>query len=156
MKSCFFQLMQLCSIRRSLSIEARKALVYSFVDAGRVDYCNVILYDVSNAVVRRMQTALNAATRLMVDAGRRQHLTPILQSLHCLPVKQQILYKIGILSFHCICGDGPAYLTEMLIVHPSIRHVLLCVLETSQRKQLIVAFFQGTLNTTVALCSDHK
>ena len=60
-----------------------------------------------------MQTALNAATRLVVDAGGRQHMTPNLQSLHWLPVKQRILYKIGILSFHCVHGDEPAYLTEM-------------------------------------------
>ena len=40
-------------------------------------------------------------------------MTPILQSLHWLPVKQRILYKIGILSFHRVRGDGPAYLTEM-------------------------------------------
>ena len=111
-KSCFFQLRQLRSIRRSLPTDARKALVHSFV-ASRIDYCNAILYSESDGVVRRMQTALNAAARLVVDAGRRQHMTPILQSLHWLPVKQRILYKIGILPFHCVCGDGPAYLTEM-------------------------------------------
>ena len=55
-----------------------------------------------------MKTALSAAARLVVDAGRRQHMTPILQNLHWLPVKQRILYKIGILSFHCVRGDGPA------------------------------------------------
>ena len=111
-KSCFFQLRQLRSIRRSLPTDARKALVHSFV-ASRIDYCNAILCGVSDRVVRRMQTALNAAARLVVDAGRRQHMTPILQSLHWLPVKQRILYKIGIISFHCVRGDGPAYLTEM-------------------------------------------
>ena len=59
-------------------------------------------------------TALNATAGLVVDAGRRQHpRTPILQSLHWLPVKQRILYKIGIIPFHCVRGDGPAYLTEM-------------------------------------------
>ena len=85
-KSCFFQLRQLRSIRRSLPTDARKALVHSFV-ASRIDYCNAILYGVSDGVVRRMQTALNAAARLVVDAGRRQHMTPILQSLHWLPVE---------------------------------------------------------------------
>ena len=112
MKSCFFQLGQFRSIRRSLPTDARKALVHSFV-ASRIDYCNAILYGVSDGVVRRMQTTLNAAARLVVDAGRRQHMTPILPSLHWLPVKQRILYKIGLLSFHCVRGDGPAYLTEM-------------------------------------------
>ena len=88
-----------------LPTDARKALVHSFV-ASRIDYCNAILYGVSDGVIRRMQTALNAAARLVVDAGRRQHMTPILQSLHWLPVKQRILYKIGILSFHCVRGTS--------------------------------------------------
>ena len=67
-KSCFFQLRQLRSIRRSLPTDARKALVHSFV-ASRIDYCNAILYGVSDGVIRRMQTALNAAARLVVPAG---------------------------------------------------------------------------------------
>ena len=82
-KSCFFQLRQLCSIRRSLPTDARETLVHSFV-ASRIDYCNAILYGVSDGVVRRMQTALNAAARLVVDVGRRQHMTPIRVYIGCL------------------------------------------------------------------------
>ena len=50
---------------------------------------------------------------LLVDAGRRQHITPILRDLHWLPVKERILYKIGILTFQCVKKTGPAYLVEM-------------------------------------------
>ena len=32
---------------------------------------------------------------------------------HVLPVKERILYKIGILSFQCVRRTGPAYLVEM-------------------------------------------
>ena len=46
-KSCLFQLRQLRSIRRSRPIEAREALVHSFV-AGRVDNCNAILYQMAS------------------------------------------------------------------------------------------------------------
>ena len=98
-RSCFFQLRQLRSVRRSLPVEARKALVHCFI-SSRLDYCNAILYGVSGAVLRRLQTVLNAAARLVVDAGRRQHITPILRDLHWLPVKERILYKIGILTFN--------------------------------------------------------
>ena len=64
-------------------------------------------------MLRRLQTVLNAAARLVVDAGRRQHITPILRDLHWLPVKERILYKIGILTFQCVRKTGPAYLVEM-------------------------------------------
>ena len=111
-RSCFFQLRQLRSVRHSLPIEARKALVHCFI-SSRIDYCNAILYGVSGAVLRCLQTVLNAAARLIVDAGKRQHMTPILRDLHWLPVKERILYKIGILSFQCVRRTGPAYLVEM-------------------------------------------
>ena len=68
-RSCFFQLRQLRSVRHSLPIEARKALVHCFI-SSRIDYCNAILYGVSGAVLRCLQTVLNAAARLIVDAGQ--------------------------------------------------------------------------------------
>ena len=70
-------------------------------------------YGVSGAVLRRLQTVLNAAARLVVDAGRRQHITQILRDLHWLPVKERILYKNGILTFQCVRKTGTVYLVEM-------------------------------------------
>ena len=41
--SCFYQLRQLRSVRRSLTIDARHTLVSAFI-ASRVDYCNAVVY----------------------------------------------------------------------------------------------------------------
>ena len=59
-RSCFFQLRQQRSIRRSLTMEATQTLVNSFV-SSRVDYCNSIFYGATNAVLRRLQSVLDAA-----------------------------------------------------------------------------------------------
>ena len=45
-RSCFYQLRQLRSVRRSLTIDARHTLVSAFI-ASQVDYCNAVLYGVS-------------------------------------------------------------------------------------------------------------
>ena len=111
-RSCFFQLRQLRSVRHSLPVEARRSLIHCFISC-RIDYCNANLYGISGILLRRLQTVLNAAARLVVDAGKRQHMTPILKDLHWLPVKERILYKIGILTFRCVRGTGPDYLAEM-------------------------------------------
>jgi len=86
---CFYQLRQLRSARRSLSIDARRTLAAAFV-ATRVDYCNAVLYNgESTQVTRRLQMVLNAATRLVVGAGQFNHVTPVLRDvLHWLPVPQ--------------------------------------------------------------------
>ena len=60
--------------------------------------------------VRRLQMVLNAAARLVVGAGKFEHITPTLcDVLHWLPVRQRILYKITATAFDCIGGTGPAY-----------------------------------------------
>jgi len=50
-RSCFYQLWQLRSIRRSLPTDARRTLAAAFI-ANRVDYCNGVLYGVSSQVIR--------------------------------------------------------------------------------------------------------
>ena len=42
-KGCFYQLRQLRSVRRSLTVDVRRAVVTAFV-GGRLDYCNAVLY----------------------------------------------------------------------------------------------------------------
>ena len=83
-RSCFYQLRQLRTIRRSLPIDARCTVAVAFI-ASRVDYCNGVMYGVSAQVIRRLQMVLNAAARLVVGAGKFQHITPVLRDvLHWL------------------------------------------------------------------------
>ena len=53
-RSCFFQLRQLRAIRSSLTTDAAKTLAQAFV-GGRLDYCNSLLYGVSENLLRRLQ-----------------------------------------------------------------------------------------------------
>ena len=91
-RSCFFQLRQLRSIRRSLTMEsltmeATKTLVHSLV-SSRVNYCNNIFYGATNAVLRRLQSVLNAAARLITNTRKFDHITPVLRDqLHWLPIR---------------------------------------------------------------------
>jgi len=63
-RSCFFQLRQLRSVRRSLTHEALPTLVHAFTSSC-VDYCNALLCDVADGVIRRLQPVLHAAARLI-------------------------------------------------------------------------------------------
>jgi len=59
-RSCFYQIRRLRSIRRSLTSDAAHALVHAFIHS-RVDYCNAILVGVSDGVIRKLQSVLHAA-----------------------------------------------------------------------------------------------
>ena len=54
----------------------------------------------SAQVIRRLQMVLNAAARLVVGAGKFQHITLVLRDvLHWLPVHQWTLYKVAVTAF---------------------------------------------------------
>ena len=109
-RSCFYQLRQLRSIRRSLTFDAICTLVHAFI-SSRVDYCNAVLDGTAAGVVRRLQMVLHAAARLITGVRWTEHITPILRdTLHWLPVQQRITYKIALMAFNCIRGTCPAYL----------------------------------------------
>jgi len=77
-RSCFYQLRQLRAIRSSLPVDARCTVAVAFIAsrASRVDYCNGVMYGMSAHVIRRLQMVLNAAARLVVGAGKFQHIIP--------------------------------------------------------------------------------
>ena len=49
-----------------------------------------------------------------METKRHGHITPVLARLHWLPVKQSISFKILLLTYKCIHGAAPAYLTELI------------------------------------------
>ena len=79
---------------------------------NRLDYCNALLYGVSDRLICRLQSVQNAAARLVTGARRCDYITPILRQLHWLPVRQRVLLKIAVLVFQCLTGQAPSYLSD--------------------------------------------
>ena len=104
-----FQLRQLRAIRSSLTTDAAKMLAQAFV-GGRLDYCNSLLYGVSEDLLRRLQSVQNAAARFITGARKYDHISPVLRDLHWLPLRQRIIFKIATLMHQCFNGLAPTYL----------------------------------------------
>ena len=112
-RGCMYQLRTLYSVKRSLTLDSRRALATAFV-ASRIDNWDGVLYGVAKGKVQLLQMVLNAAARLAVGTGKFSHVTPILHDvLHWLPVQHRISYKIAILARDCIHGIGPAYFGDV-------------------------------------------
>jgi len=73
-------------------------LVQAFISC-RLDYCNALLYRISDSLFKRLQSIQNAAVRFLTGASRRDHISPVLRSLHWLPVKQRVDYKLATLVY---------------------------------------------------------
>ena len=110
-RSGYSQLRQLRPVVRSLSVNATKTLVQAFTSC-RLDYCNSLLFGISDGLLQRLQSVQNAAARLVTGARRCDHITPVLRQLHWLPVRQRVVFKIAGLVHQPLVGLAPVYLTD--------------------------------------------
>ncbi len=57
----------------------------------------------------------NAAARVLTRTKMRDHITPVLASLHWLPVKYRIELKILLLTYKALNDQAPSYLKELIV-----------------------------------------
>ena len=104
-------------VRRYLTNDAAKTIVNALV-VPRIDSCNSLLFGVSDLQLTRLQKLQNMAARLITLTKRSDHITPILEELHWLPVAQRIVFKYCLLVHKITHGKAPAYLNN--VVQPYI------------------------------------
>ena len=87
-------------IRKYLSRESTEMLVHAFITPC-VAYCS-LLYGLPNYQLNKLQRVLNASARLVCNAPRFCHLSPIPRGLHWLPVKARMQFKILLIAIHSL------------------------------------------------------
>ncbi len=60
----------------------------------------------------------------IIEESKFCHITPLLRSLHWLPVKQRIQFKILLLTFRAIHGNSPQYIMDLITVKQPTRYCL--------------------------------
>lgn len=110
---CFKALRLIRSIRRSVSANGLKTLVFALV-LSKLDYGNATLAGLQKYLHNRLQSVLNAAARVICQASLGDHITPLLRDLHWLSVPERIHFKLATLTFRCLNGAGPEYLASEL------------------------------------------
>lgn len=110
-KSSFFHLRQLAKVKPILERQHFETVILAFI-TSRLDYCNALYFGVSQSSLARLQLVQNAAACLLTGACKREHITPILASLHWLPVHFRVHFKILLFVFKSLNGLAPPYLSE--------------------------------------------
>ena len=77
-----------------------------------LDYCNSLIYGIADGLMQRLQAVQNAAARLITGARWRDHISPTLQRLHWLPVRQRVQFKLAVLVFKALHGLAPQCLMD--------------------------------------------
>ena len=69
---------------------------------------------IPNVQLNRLQRLLHSAARIVTQTPPSVSITPVLKSLHWLPIRLRIEYKIILTTFKTLNGSGPQYLKDLL------------------------------------------
>ena len=119
-KSSYLQLQNISKLRKYLDRDSLECLVHAFI-TSKLDYCNSLLYGLPASQLNRLQRIQNTAARILTGTHRYEHIRPVLQELHWLPVDKRVEYKILLLVYKSLSNLAPGYLKELLVPHAPTR-----------------------------------
>ncbi len=96
-----------------LSTSNAEILIHAFM-TSRLDYCNALLGGCSARLINKLQLVQNAAARVLTRTRKYDHISPVLSTLHWLPTKHRIDFKILLMTYKALNGLAPQYLSELL------------------------------------------
>lgn len=119
-KSCSHHIRALRHIRKSISEETAVSIACALVTA-RLDYCNALLYGVSQSNIDRLQRVQNSLARAVAGVGKYDHITHTLKRLHWLPISSRITYKYALITYKTITTGQPVYLSDLIKLNQPMR-----------------------------------
>ena len=113
----------------------------------KLDYCYSPMYGSPMYILEGLQKVQNSAARLIFQCCKQNHISPILMSLHWLPINARIEYKLPVICHSIILGLSPIYLSDLLSVYTpkrNLRHSsdnrILCIHEMRTKTKGIAHF----------------
>ena len=132
-RAAYYHLHSTGCICSYLNHEHMKQLVHALV-ISCIDCCNSFLNGLSATLIGKLQRVQNSCVRAIMIRSKRDHVTPMLLELHWLPVKCSITFKTLLLTFKCLHGLAPLYLSALLSLLPDSSDKLLLKQPTSHTK----------------------
>ncbi len=106
-------LKNISKLRPMLSMSNAEMLINAFI-TSRLNYCNALLGGCSVHLINKLQMVQNAAARVLTRTRMYDHISPVLSTLHWLPIKHCIDIKILLITYKALNGLAPQYLSKLL------------------------------------------
>ena len=120
--SCFYHIRDLKRIRKSLPQALAKQIAVALV-TSKLDYCNSLLHEIPAEDLQKLQRVQNCLARVVTKAPRFRRSIPLLKSLHWLPIKFRIQFKICTFVFCCLNDGQSSYSSSLLFSADSVKHL---------------------------------
>ena len=99
-----------------LDDDSAATLVHALI-TSRLDNGNALLYGITESQLKKLQQVQNAAARMLTRTKKFDHISPVLQRLHWLPISFRITFKILLLTWKALHDMAPAYISELIKFH---------------------------------------
>uniref|UniRef100_A0A3P9B4Y7 NACHT domain-containing protein n=1 Tax=Maylandia zebra TaxID=106582 RepID=A0A3P9B4Y7_9CICH len=117
-QNCFYHPRNISKLRLVSKAEL-EMILHAFI-SSHLDYCNG-LFTCLNKSALELHTVQNAAARLLTGTNKRSHITPVLASLHWLPLNFRVHFNIILITFRAVHGEAPQCISDLLKPHASSR-----------------------------------
>ena len=122
-QTAWFHLYTISKISQYLTKEQKQTIIHAYV-TPRLDQNNSLLGGLPLTQMNKLQLVQNSAAKIILGGKKHDHVTDHLIKLHWLPISQRRIFKILLLVFKALNGQGPIYLAEMLVPCSNSEHDL--------------------------------
>ena len=117
--SCTSSLGQINRAKYALDRDLLTIVIQSLV-FSKMYYWSIVWSNTTASNICKLQAVQNFAARIITNSRKFDHVTPLRCDLHWLPVKFHLFYRDAILTFKCMNGMAPDYLSEKFVHRGSI------------------------------------
>ena len=115
---------KICQINRennSFDRDTLRAIIFALV-LSKFYYCSTVWSNTTATNIKKLQAVQNFACRIITKTKKFERITPALREIKCLPVSGHLHYRDNVMTFRCMKGLAPTYLSESFRRRKSIHH----------------------------------
>ena len=112
--SCMGKLCQINRVKDCFDSDTLRLIINALV-MSKLYYCSVVWSNTSATNIKKLRTVQNFACRILTNAGRYDHVTPALRTIYWLPVEEHLKYREALITYKCMNGLAPPYLSELFM-----------------------------------------
>lgn len=109
--TCMASLCQINRIKHLLDSRTLENVITSLV-FSKLYFCSTVWANTSKTNVQKLQKIQNFAARIVTGTRKYDHITPVLNDLRWLSVSAMLAFYDAILTFKCLKGIAPKYLSS--------------------------------------------